>query len=202
MIEWLNSNSGAVLVAVTTVYTFVTWRIVRATRKSVDEQRLMRTAQFRPHVWADLDVDGERHVVHFVLSNTGHSTAYNVRIVIDPPFSNANNPELSLTDGVTLIERGIDVMVPGKTLSTLIGVFGDFPLDGSQRHSVTVVYEDELKGSYRELYELDIEVYKGLVPSAPRGLDSVAKEMEKVNKTLNSIRTEIKAVLASDRDSD
>lgn len=181
------------MAAVTAAYTFVTWRIVRATRLSVEEQQLTRRAQYRPVVWADIDIDAERHVAFFVLSNTGASTARNVRFAIDPPFINPANPELSLSNDLPLMRRGIDVMVPGKALRTLVGVYGDFPLDETSRHGVTVDYDDELGNHYREPYELDLEALKGLAPSPPQGIHSLVNEIEKMNKILAAIKTALSA---------
>ena len=65
MIDWLNDNQGAVMAALTAVYAIATIVIVRSSRSSVEEQRKLRAEQFRPFVIADLENDGERHVIFF-----------------------------------------------------------------------------------------------------------------------------------------
>lgn len=189
MIKWLNSNSGAVIAFATVAYTLFTGLVVIATKRAVDEQRLTRLAQFRPVVSVDLDFDAERHILFFVLRNSGPSTARRVRLEINPPLTNPKNPELSLTNEMPLLRRGIDVMVPGKSLRTLLGIGGDFNLDGA-RHQVKVTYDDELANTYKEDFELDLEVLKGIVPSASKGVHSLVGEIERLNKKVEKIRME------------
>ena len=77
-------------------------------------------------ITADLEVDGERHLAHFVLRNVGAGIARAVRFKIDPPFENPKKPQLGLTSDKPFVQRGVPIMVAGKEIRTLVGVFGDW----------------------------------------------------------------------------
>ena len=115
----------------TTTYVVTTILIWRSSSKVVEEQREARAQDRQPLITADLEVDGERHLAHFVLRNVGAGIARAVRFKIDPPFENPKKPQLGLTSDKPFVQRGVPIMVAGKEIRTLVGVFGDW--GGSHR---------------------------------------------------------------------
>lgn len=191
MIDTLNNNPGLVVLA----YTAGTLAVVIVSTWAVLEQRKLRRAQFRPIVTADMELDGERHVAFFYLRNVGTATARDVRISIDPPLENPNNPELSVTPELhPWLARGLPVMVPGKQIRTLMAIYGDYPLDGAI-HKVHIRYEAEgRRKGFEETFEIDMEALMSVKPSEPKGPHTIAEELKAQNKLLTGAATSLREI--------
>ena len=80
-------------------------------------------------------------------------------------------------------------MVAGKEIRTLVGVFGDWGDLTGRRHQVGVSWtgQDGLT-EFSEQYELDLEVLTALPESPPKGLHTIAEEIEQLRGAINQLR--------------
>jgi len=76
----------AILVIVTGIYAWETYRILKANERMVAVTREQSLALTRPYVTVSLYLEPGSPLFHLRIKNTGHTTAENLRLVLDPPF--------------------------------------------------------------------------------------------------------------------
>jgi hypothetical protein len=191
-IDWLNDNQGAVMAALTAVYVVATIVIVRSSHSSLEEQRKLRAEQFRPFVIADLENDGERHVIFFRVENLGTMTARDVQFTVTPPFTNPKNPGLGLD--IPLVDMGLAALPPSRSLRSMIAVYGDLG-EADVRHTVGVSYKSGDGREFSDEFVLDFAAHMGLKLSPSKGTHSIAETLDKLERDVAGIATQLRSLL-------
>jgi hypothetical protein len=192
VVDWLNTNEGFVLSLLTLAYVVATFMLVFITLRALGEDRRRQRQAIAPLVVADLEFDGERHTAHFVLRNAGLTTALDVALTVSPPLVNPVHPQLNLDASNALIRKGVPAMAPGKELRLLVGTFGNWGKDLSdKRHTVAVTWTDRRQPETRQSaeYAIDFEVLGSLPPAPPKTIHSLVGEVEKLRGALEELRT-------------
>ncbi len=192
MIDWLNDNQGAVMAALTAVYAIATIVIVRSSRSSVEEQRKLRAEQFRPFVIADLENDGERHVIFFRVENLGTMTARDVQFTVTPPFINPKNPTLGLD--IPLVQKGLSALPPSRALRSMIAVYGDLG-ETDVQYTVEVNYRSGDGREFSDEFVLDFAAHMGLKLSPSKGTHSIAETLDELARDVRTLTTQLRSLL-------
>jgi hypothetical protein len=103
-----------ILVVVTGVYVFLTWRIAKANQGMLDNIREQYRDSLRPVVFPSLQVR-DQVVLTLVITNSGRSPAYRVRISIDCDFFQFAEPSRNIRDFPVFNEE-IPVFAPAAEL--------------------------------------------------------------------------------------
>lgn len=81
---WANSLTG-VLVVVTAIYVYLTWRIANANQRMLERVEEQHREEMRPNVFASLEFRAQT-VARLVVENKGKTPAYRLRASIDKDF--------------------------------------------------------------------------------------------------------------------
>ncbi len=184
IINYLNTNQGAVIAALTFVYVIATLVIVYFNKRSIDEMRTAREEEMRPYIFAYLAfVPRESKSFTLVIRNYGKSgariTSFNV------------NPELSLIPGKSscaFLEKTI--LAPGQSIRLLVWD-PDVELD-KETFCVQIAYESvDCKSSFSENYSL-IQQYanqSGYVDTSRSGSSKSENALLNIASSLDTIKT-------------
>lgn len=184
IVEFLNSNQGAVIACLTFVYVIATLVIVYFNKKSIDEMKATREEEIRPYVFAYLAfVPRERQRCTLVLKNYGKSgariTAFNI------------SPGLNLVHGesdCSFLEKMI--LAPGQSIR-LLAIDPDKNIHEKQ-FSVHISYEslDKAK-NFMEDHAL-MQQYiaeSGCADRNQSGCDKWENALINISNSLDTIKT-------------
>jgi hypothetical protein len=96
VIAALSALSNPILVAITFVYAFITYRILVATRRATDLMHRQFEESLRPYIAVDVFVERGSHIFRLRIRNLGKSAAANLRLSLDRDFCQFGNPEHNL----------------------------------------------------------------------------------------------------------
>ena len=181
IIEWLNTNNGAVigiatvlLVGITGYYAYLTWRMLKANNTPEIEISL------RLH-------EAYTHCVILCIENIGTGEARNIQFQTDLSFK--PDDERSL-DEVGFLRNGINYLGPGKKkehfLVSVIGKLNDLkntPL------KIGVTYMDSVEKVYERAFHLDFEENQGLATIGRPPLFEIAESTKTMKEELRNFTT-------------
>ena len=171
VINWLNSNSGAIIALATVVLVGVTWRYVRLTKHYVhltkeilEESRQMRVDAQKPEINVDLSScvmgDGQTHVDLYV-ENLGGGPAYDIEFTVDL--------SLRLSDRKTLgeaifLDTGIRRLAQGRKKTHRLGAGNQLQLAELKQKplEIGVTYKDRRGKEEQEVFSLDFREHFGV----------------------------------------
>ena len=160
MMDWVSSHIIEILtfllVCITGVYAFLTWRYVRLTKDILEENRQMRLNSQKPIIAIYLRSETTDHTsVYLCIENIGAGPAYNVEFTTDLSFTLGRNR--SLGSEVRILERGLRYFPPGKKREFRLS-HGSYPEHNElmQRQlEIATAYKDSVDKEYDECFCLD-----------------------------------------------
>lgn len=183
MMEWLRSNSplsewGLLLVAIATAGIAI-WQIFAARR--------VQENQARPYVVAGIRRTGVHGVVELYVRNLGETAAHEVIMKMSPePTSVSDSKYFKLFDS-------IPTLVPGDEWSTIWEVKAAERFQQSDvpsRFDVTLNYQGPNRKrktpTHTDPFVIDWEVHRSTTYVAPRDIEDVARELEKIRKAIGT----------------
>ena len=177
------------LVVITGIYAYLTFRILQANRASVSLMASQIEASTRPYV--TLSLERERAGFYsFELSNHGRSSARQLRLTCDPEIKpieatgsvvHFGNP----TDATGLFRHPITNLAPGQALRVLFGHYSgirdSYP---ALTFKIALTY-DGVGHSYSETAELSL---KPTDETSHLAEYDIGKELNELRKTVEKIR--------------
>ena len=141
IINWLNSNDGAVigiatvvLVSITVCYTYLTWQLLKAN----DTPEI--SISLRPH-------KAHIHCLILCIENIGTGAARDIKFQTDLSFK--PDGERALAE-VGFLKNGIDYLGPQKKIEHfLVSVIGKLDKGKERPLEISVTYTDSVKLKYR-----------------------------------------------------
>ena len=185
MVHWLNQNQGFVLGILTFLYVAATCVLVaislfqaKLTRRSLHEAAEAERRRYRPLVIFDIYSEGI--ALYASLRNTGASSAFNLRLAIDPElFCEVRGKKRTCP----LIGESVSFLAPSREIRDLCAFAGEF-----DRHfpepifTGTVTYDDAAGKTYEERFRIDLRAQRRLLqvgkPDAGRELEKIAKALQ------------------------
>ncbi len=185
VIEYLT----AILVLITAIYAYLTYRIVKASEASVEAISTQSEVMLRPYITIASFIRPHTSLLYLRISNSGRTTAHNVQLAIDKDcfqFGDMGRPDRKLRT-ISAFSSPIDSFPPGTELNFCLGK-GPVLLDHDAKEeavptqfSITATYEFAGK-QVSEVSRIDLRPYIGT--EADR--DPIAEELERIRKVMES----------------
>lgn len=174
----IGAIATVVAVVIALVAAIVALRQLRHSRELSEEQA-------RPYVVASTVLsEADRNHVDLVLQNIGHTAASNVRVTIDPPYVRAIDFGGEPFMDAYVFKSSIPTMPPGFKLNLY--------LDSAAKHhqqphhpakyAVSVAYEDRQGKVLQDVYEIDLDIYVGILTLQVHGLHHIASSLRALAK--------------------
>ncbi len=183
VIDWLNTNNGAiigiatvVLVGVTICYTYLTWRLLKAN----DTPEI--AISLRPH-------EAYIHCVMLCIENIGTGAARNIRFQTDLSFKPDGERAL---EQVGFLKNGIDYLGPKENIEHfLVSVIGKLDKLKETPLEIGVTYTSsvKLKRRHERTFCLDFGEDEGLATVGKSPLFEIAKAAKDIQKDVRHVTT-------------
>ena len=181
IINWLNANDSAivgiatvVLVNITICYTYLTWRLLKAS----DTPEI--AISLRPH---EISVN----LVMLCIENVGTGTAHDVKFTTNP----SSIPNLDIPfENIGFLKSGIGYFESGRRIEQfLVSVIGKFDELKQTLLNITVTYKDSANRKYERSFSLDFAEGVGFSQIGSPPLYEIAKVTKEIQKDLRNIIT-------------
>ena len=185
MIDWLNSNSGAVNAILAAILVVITGVYAYLTRRQVIESKELREITIRPALVVTAEID-ETHInlINFRVENIGGGAARNIRLRTSREFMRGNNRSLN---ELGLFKRGIPLLSPGRNIETFLASALEHKLLQQEPLEVTAEYEDATGRKIEETFLVDFAAFENLSRVGEAPLHTIAKSIEKLQKSIGNL---------------
>jgi hypothetical protein len=189
MIEILTS----LLVAITGIYAYLTFRILQANRASVAAMNAQIEAVTRPYVTVAFSRP-HPGFLSFTVSNVGHSAAVNVEMKSDPEIKPVRASGSAKTIGrvpesIGLFHHPIPYLAPSQSIDALIGHYSgireSYP---DLRFTISLSYGGSA-GRYTDTIELSLKPTDDVQHLADY---NVGEELHEIRNALDEIKSRFK----------
>ena len=183
MIDWLNSNSGAVNAILAAILVVITGVYAYLTRRQVLESKELREMTIRPALVVTAEID-ETHInlINFRVENIGGGAARNIRLRTSREFMRGNDRSLN---ELGLFKRGIPLLSPGRNIETFLA--SALELLQQEPLEVTAEYEDATGRKIEETFLVDFAAFENLSRVGEAPLHTIAKSIEKLQKSIGNL---------------
>lgn len=185
------AGATAASAIVAAVYTFATFRILKANRAVVEAMRAQTVAHIRPYVELSVSIRTGTQLLYLTAKNTGKTPAWKLRLVMDHPFhSNGDRrPERNIASW-SAFSQVIECLPPATELRFDLGSAPNLFAESTDRNLVPLVFEIVATYSFEgldvsEQTTIDLRPYLNTaVPHHP-----IVEELERTRRVLDQIRT-------------
>ncbi len=177
----------AILCFITALYSYLTYRMVKASEASVQAMREQSESMLRPYVTVSPYVRPHTTLLYLRIENTGKSAAENLRLSMDKDFfqfGEAKRPDHNLRTKAAFIAP-IQSFPPGAKLVFALGQgFVIFAPSADQdrvpqQFSITATYSMGAR-EFTEVNRIDLRPYIG----SEDELEPIVEELERIRKVL------------------
>jgi hypothetical protein len=180
-IEWLTSA----LVLITAVYSFATFRILRANEAVVAAMRKQQRDQARPDVQVTITLRLGTQLFYLSIKNIGRTPARYLRLVLNKPIHPLAGKQ-NLQE-ISAFSEPIDSLPPGAELLFIIGIGQQFSADNSNpllpstfEVTATYAFDDE---EVTEPTAIDLRPYlNSAIPQHP-----IVEELARLRKSVDDL---------------
>ncbi len=181
VINWLNTNDGAIigvatlfLMGITAYYAYLTRQLLKAN----DTPEI--SISLRPH---EISVN----LVMLYIENVGTGAAHDVKFITDP----SSLPSLDIPfEKIGFLKSGIRYFEPGRKIEQfLVNVIGKFDELKQTQLKITVTYKDSTNHKREQIFHLDFSEGVGFSQIGSPPLYEIAKATKEIQKDLNRIIT-------------
>ncbi len=188
LLNWLNSNSGAigalsavVLTLITAVYVYLTGRLAR-------ESQAMRLAMFRPELAIYLfPAEGAPFCLLLRIENIGSGPAFHLRFSTDRPFQTQAGVDLR---ELGIFRRGLKFIAPKQRIEHfLVSIVGKLADLAKNPLKISVEYKDVLDEHHKQDFVLDFGEFENLSWLGTPPLYEIAAAAKKLQTDVNHLAT-------------
>jgi hypothetical protein len=161
----------------------------------------------KPYPYPFIDDSSRYGLTQLVVKNFGGSTAHNIKLIWDTPLLNHKGEEVRFS-GLNS-ELDIKVLLPGDSISTLIGASFDlFSDQENKNYSGTIIFENEIGKMYSYEFLISIEQYRKTLiskdekPKTLRKLQDVPDEISKLTRELKEVSKTLQKVYSISNEDD
>jgi len=182
------------LVVITGVYAYLTFRILEANRASVATMNTQIEAATRPYVTVALSTE-RSGFLSFAVSNVGHSAAMDLQLKSEPEIkpvraSGSATTVGKIPDSIGLFHHTIPYLAPSQRLEALVGHYSGVKTSYPElRFTISLQYKGSA-GHYAETVELSLKPTDDALHLADY---EIGEELHEIRKTLEDIKSQLKA---------
>lgn len=183
----INDYLTAVLVFITAIYSYLTYRMAKTSEASVQAVREQSEAMLRPYVTISTFVRPHTPILYLRIENTGKSAAENLHLLLDKDFfqfGEENQPERNLRKKSVFTDPIRSLPPSGKILFALGQGFVIFAEDADRsvvptHFTIKATYEFGAK-KFDESNQIDLIQYLG----SEGERDPIVDELEHIKQVL------------------
>ena len=175
----------AILVFITAIYAYLTYRMAKASEASVEAMRNQSESLLRPYITVSPFIRANTPILYLRVKNTGKTGAQNLRLSIDRDFLQFGDREN--LRALSAFTTPIDSLPPGAEL--IFGLAQGWILFGEKskpdvcpsQFNVTASYDFSGK-TVQEITQVDLRPYLGTEGEH----DPIVEELEKIRRVLEN----------------
>jgi len=179
VINFLNTNSGAILAITTLVYAIITGRMLY-------ETKIMRESQTEPHVFITVQpTERARFIKNMVVQNIGPGPAYKLEFKVEPDIEIMKGHFLS---EINLIKQGFKYFAPNQKIEFMVAnSIEEAKKKEKTLYEVTVTYQNKNKKHYEETFVLDFTEYFGMLYTDTDPYEGIIKKLGDIQYDIHSV---------------
>jgi len=185
MIQLLNNYSGSViailtlvLAVITGIYAFLTWRMVKETKR-------MREIQSEPNISIYFKSKEEYiGLIDLIIENIGQGPAFNIKLVVNPDFKYSNQKNIS---ELNLFKNGMHHLAPGQQIKFFLNSLAAMMAKGCMNFDVIVNYENFASKKFKRTFNIDLSEIMGLRRVGDPPLKRISDQLEKINEVMEKM---------------
>lgn len=172
--EIITGIATVVLVIITGIYAYFTWRLLKATNQPEI------VVSLRPH-------EAHINVVMLYVENVGTGVARKVRFTGE--LSSSFDGKVALSD-IGFVKNGIDVLGPGQKIQHfLASALEKWDLLNQASPEITVTYKGPVKYKYKRTFHLNFGEWRGVAKIGELPSFEIARIAKNIQKDLHSLVT-------------
>lgn len=184
------------LVSITAVYAFLTYLILRANHKSVDTMRIQIEASLRPYISIKVFAPPESISFYLQITNTGKTTAENLRLKIDRDFYLLGK-DVNIAD-LNAFKNTIKSFAPGMEilffLATSPMLFNENSDEKKTPRTFAISASYEYGNGARQVEEKTTIDFNPFLETTVTPADPVVIQLKSVSDRLKEVKEEIKKI--------
>ncbi|MCX6565112.1 MAG: hypothetical protein NTW38_01595 [Candidatus Aminicenantes bacterium] len=186
MFSFMNTNSGSiiailtfVLAAISGIYAFLTWKMVKETKR-------MREIQSEPQISIFYKSKDEYiNLIDLVIKNIGPGPAYKLAFKASPDFEYSEGMKLS---EMNIFKNGLKYLAPNQELVFFLNSLIEISSKKLCSYfDITVNYEDDSGKKYENSYNIDLSEIFGLRHVGGPPLKKIADQIEKIVEEIKKL---------------
>lgn len=198
MIEWCNANSGFVMTILTLIYVVATIIVValmlranRLTARSMQIAVQLDKERSKPVVI--MEVVPDIPFFRLKVRNIGLTAAHRIKFAVTPEpklcFGGKDQIPIEKKERtIQFVSEGIQSLPPQGEVSTTLGTLERIEESLDSLHFCgKITYTDLLGDSHETIVDFDLSIFKDLVYTGKKTIDTVARELEKIRQELDHI---------------
>lgn len=174
ILQWINASLTAVLVIVTTIYVYLTWRLVR-------ENIALRESASRPTLGVALSLhDAHINIINLCIENVGGGPAHDIQLRTSSSFTVSGCHQLS---DIGPFRKGITYLGPHQRFEFfLANAIGNFDQLREQSIEIHAEYSDQLRKTYKNTFKIDFGELEGITRLGTPPLFTIAESIQNLQK--------------------
>jgi hypothetical protein len=164
---------------------FVYLALLLFAARQLGEARRLREQEARPYVVVQFEPD---FVIHFAIENMGRTVARNIQIAFNErPVTTKNYDPWNDHSESAVLRDGIPFLAPGGKMRFIFDSFPSRIEAGLPLVYHAIVSYESFDGRHRysDPYTLDLSLYLGVLQVTEKGLDDLAKSLDKIQKEMH-----------------
>lgn len=163
------------------VYAYLTFLLVTLTKDMRDYQKEQR----EPNI--NIDFQHDEHAINFVnmiIENIGKSTAYDVKINIEPDMEYFKEKKLS---DLPIIKNKHDIPANKRIKFFLTSMLQDTEKKINEPYKISVYFKNEKGEEFHREFEIDLKMLSDALFTQDNPLEDIKKSLDSIKNNFNSI---------------
>lgn len=179
VVNFLNTNSGAILAITTLIYAIITGRMLLETKR-------MRQSQTEPRVFINIQPDERApSILNLVIQNIGPGPAYDLRFTLEPDLMLRTKQRLS---EINMMKKGFKYLAPNQKVECIVAnAREEATKKDHTNHYITVYYKNQIKKLKKETFVLDFTEYLGLLYTNAGPYKDIIGKLDAIRQDIHDV---------------
>lgn len=187
------------LVGVSGIFVIIIWYLVKEIRKSIfasynliEEIKQLRKAENMPYVVVDIKPkETQVQMLEVVIRNIGGGSAFDLNCKFTPDVIYREKPKITLSE--LPIFKNLKILPPKDEIRFFFASALEYMKDDTKPKvfEAFVSYKDKFGEIHKDSFHIDLNVRNTLLFTEEKGLNDVAKEVERLTREICWLRRSI-----------